>query len=59
MPKSILIIAAERGLGLDLAGQFFQRGWSVTGTVRPNADTAAVQAVGVGDALGCQSPASM
>jgi NAD(P)-dependent dehydrogenase (short-subunit alcohol dehydrogenase family) len=47
MPKSILIIAAERGLGLGLAGQFFQRGWSVTGTARPGADTAALTAVGI------------
>jgi len=49
MPKSILIVAAERGLGLGLAQQFFQRGWSVTGTARPGADTAALETVGVGD----------
>ena len=36
--KSILIVAAERGLGLGLAGQFFDRGWSVTGTARTNSD---------------------
>ena len=46
MPKSILIIAADRGLGLGLAEQFFQRGWSVVGTARPGADTTALQAVG-------------
>ena len=36
--KSILIVAAERGLGLGLAGQFFDRGWSVVGTARTTAD---------------------
>lgn len=49
MPKSILIIAAERGLGLGLAEQFFQRGWSVTGTARPGADRAALEAIGTED----------
>ena len=37
MSNSILIIAAERGLGLGLAREFFRRGWSVTGTARPGA----------------------
>ncbi len=37
-PKSILIVAAERGLGLGLAGQFFDRGWSVLGTARTISD---------------------
>ncbi len=36
--KSILIVAAERGLGLGLVTQFFDRGWSVTGTARTNSD---------------------
>lgn len=49
MPKSILIVAAERGLGLGLAAQFFRRGWAVTGTSRAGADTAALQAVGADD----------
>ncbi|WP_411906707.1 SDR family NAD(P)-dependent oxidoreductase [Rhizobium mayense] len=44
--KSILIIAAERGLGLALAEQFFQRGWNVTGTARRGTDTSALKAVG-------------
>ena len=46
---SILIIAAERGLGLGLAQQFFARGWSVTGTARPGADTGDLAAVGAAD----------
>ncbi len=37
--KSILIVAAERGLGLGLAGQFFERGWNVLGTARKTADS--------------------
>ena len=49
MTASILIVAAERGLGLGLAGQFFARGWSVTGTARPGADTADLAAVGQAD----------
>ena len=31
---SILLIAASRGLGLAMAEEFLQKGWSVTGTVR-------------------------
>ena len=46
MSSSILIIAAERGLGLGLAREFFRRGWSVTGTARPGANTAELEAVG-------------
>ena len=46
---SILIIAAERGLGIGLAEQFFQRGWAVTGTARPGADTADLGAIGGSD----------
>ncbi len=45
--KSILIVAAERGLGLGLAEQFFRRGWHVVGTARlPSDNTDALQAVG-------------
>ena len=49
LPKSILIVAAERGLGLGLAEQFLQRGWSVTGTARTGADTGDLKAAGAGD----------
>ncbi len=49
MPKSILIVAAERGLGLGLAGQFLGRGWSVVGTARTGADTSALRALGAPD----------
>lgn len=46
MSKSILIVAADRGLGLGLAEQFFNRGWSVTGTLRPGHDASALEAIG-------------
>lgn len=46
---SILIIAADRGLGLGLAEQFFSRGWSVTGTARAGADTHDLEAIGRAD----------
>ncbi len=36
--KSILIVAAERGLGLGLVAQFFDRGWSIVGTARMTSD---------------------
>ncbi len=49
MTKSILIIAAERGLGLGLARQFFHRGWSVTGTARAGASTEELEQVGASD----------
>lgn len=49
MPKSILIVAAERGLGLGLAGQFFARGWDVVGTARAGADTSDLRALGEPD----------
>ena len=49
MPKSILIVAAERGLGLGLATQFFERGWAVTGTARATAETHDLKAVGADD----------
>ena len=49
MTNSILIVAAERGLGLGLAREFFRRGWSVTGTARPGAGMAELEAVGGDD----------
>jgi NAD(P)-dependent dehydrogenase (short-subunit alcohol dehydrogenase family) len=49
MPRSILIVAAERGLGLGLVGQFFDRGWAVMGTARPGDDTSNLKAIGTGD----------
>lgn len=49
MPNSILIVGAERGLGLGLAQEFFARGWSVTGTARAGADTNDLRAVGADD----------
>jgi NAD(P)-dependent dehydrogenase (short-subunit alcohol dehydrogenase family) len=49
MTKCILIIGAERGLGLGLAEQFFERGWDVTGAARPGTDTADLKAVGAND----------
>lgn len=49
MTKSILIVAAERGLGLGLAQQFFNRGWTVVGTARQGADIGELQRVGEGD----------
>jgi NAD(P)-dependent dehydrogenase (short-subunit alcohol dehydrogenase family) len=42
---SILIIGAERGLGLGLAETLNAQGWAVTGTARAGADTTALQAV--------------
>lgn len=44
--KAILIVAAERGLGLGLARQFFARGWDVVATARPGADTTELEQVG-------------
>ncbi|SFA75861.1 NAD(P)-dependent dehydrogenase, short-chain alcohol dehydrogenase family [Rhizobium sp. NFR07] len=49
MTKSILIVAAERGLGLGLARQFFDRGWTVVGTARSGADTDDLRRVGETD----------
>ncbi|MGF9565964.1 SDR family NAD(P)-dependent oxidoreductase [Neorhizobium sp. BT27B] len=49
MTKSILIVAAERGLGLGLARQFFDRGWSVVGTARQGADIHDLQRIGDSD----------
>lgn len=39
---SILIIGAERGLGLGLAQTLHAQGWQVTGTARQGADTTAL-----------------
>ncbi len=47
--RNILIVAAERGLGLGMAGQFFGRGWGVVGTARAGADTDALRAVAAAD----------
>ncbi|MDM9628606.1 SDR family NAD(P)-dependent oxidoreductase [Rhizobium sp. S152] len=49
MTKSILIVAAERGLGLGLAEQFFKRGWSVVGTARQDADITDLLSIGASD----------
>lgn len=42
---SILIIGAERGLGLGLAEALKSDGWEVTGTARHGADTTALEKV--------------
>ena len=42
---SILIIGAERGLGLGLAAALKSDGWVVTGTARHGADTTALEKV--------------
>lgn len=41
---SILLIGAERGLGLGLAHQFLDRGWDVVATALPGSDTNALSA---------------
>lgn len=43
---NILIVAAERGLGLGLTGQFLQRGWQVFATAFPGSDVSALQLAG-------------
>ena len=45
MPSAV-ILGASRGLGLGLVHEFTGRGWTVTGTVRQDADRAAVEAAG-------------
>lgn len=45
MPAA-LILGASRGLGLGLAREFAGRGWAVTGTVRQDADRAALEGAG-------------
>ncbi|WP_410012446.1 SDR family oxidoreductase [Sodalis sp. RH24] len=47
--QDILIIAAERGLGLGLAEQFFQRGWRLFVTAFPGADTTSLERIAVAD----------
>lgn len=49
MSRSILIIGAERGLGLGLARIFFNSGWNVTATARTGDDCADLVAVGSSD----------
>lgn len=44
--ERILIVGAERGLGLGLADQFLRKGWAVTGTARRGEDTADLVALG-------------
>ena len=46
MTRSILIVGAERGLGLGLARQFLGRGWDVTGTCRDGDDVSELEAAG-------------
>lgn len=48
---SALVIGASRGLGLGLCGELVTRGWKVTGTVRKQADEAALHAVGAASAV--------
>ena len=40
--KNIIIVGAERGLGLGLAEQLLQRNWAVTATAREGTDTTAL-----------------
>ena len=44
--STALIIGASRGLGLGLAKELVARGWTVAGTVRKEADRAALEATG-------------
>lgn len=46
MTKSMLIIGAERGLGLGLARQFLGLGWDVTGTSRQGDDVSDLEEAG-------------
>lgn len=50
MPNA-LILGASRGLGLGLVRELTARGWTVTGTVRKEADRASVEATGAGSAI--------
>ncbi len=50
MPTA-LILGASRGLGLGLARELAGRGWTVTGTVRKEADRAGLEAAGAKSAL--------
>ena len=47
--KNILIVGAEKGLGLGLVREFLGRGYRVTGTCRPGADPAQLVAAGAAD----------
>jgi NAD(P)-dependent dehydrogenase (short-subunit alcohol dehydrogenase family) len=47
LPSSILIIGAERGLGLGLATEFLARRWRVTATAIKGSDTSALDALSV------------
>ncbi len=59
MPNA-LILGASRGLGLGLAHELVSRGWTVTGTIRKEADRAALEAVGATVALAdITDPASL
>ena len=59
MPTA-LILGASRGLGLGLAHELVSRGWTVTGTIRKEADRAALEAVGATVALAdITDPASL
>ena len=50
MPNA-LILGASRGLGLGLAKELTGRGWTVTGTVRKEADRAGLEATGATSAI--------
>ena len=50
MPNA-LILGASRGLGLGLARELAGRGWTVTGTVRKDADRAGLEAAGATSAI--------
>ena len=50
MPNA-LILGASRGLGLGLARELSGRGWTVTGTVRKDADRAGLEATGARSAM--------
>ncbi len=58
-----LILGASRGLGLGLARELVGRGWQVTGTVRREADRAALEATGakvaIADITDAQSVAAL
>ena len=45
MPTA-LILGASRGLGLGLAHELTDRGWTVIGTVRTEQDRSALEAAG-------------
>jgi NAD(P)-dependent dehydrogenase (short-subunit alcohol dehydrogenase family) len=57
MQKRILIIGAERGLGLGLAAELLSRGWQVAATSRDRKDQQGLGPLGAkyGEALGIES----